>query len=176
MICDDCPLKLNLKGYREPQVYGNPFSNLAIVIPYIDTENIEDDVGVKEIVQTISSTGGLEQSYVIAPMLQCSPTKLNYEVAQSYYYDCLKRTMSKFSLAKKHILLCGLEPVNIILSTININVWKDKVFKYAKQTISITYSPRIKLIDKDKGKVFTDNLIKWYNAAINNDYSAYDIL
>lgn len=177
MTCDNCPLKLNLKGYREPQVYGNPFSNLAIIVPYIDTNNIEDDVGVKEIISIISSTGGDKLTYVIAPMLQCSPTRLNgYEVAQSYYYDCLKRTMSKFSLAKKHILLCGLEPSNIILSVTNINVWKDKVFKYAKQTISITYSPRIKLIDKDKGEVFTNNLIKWYNAAINDDYSAYEIL
>lgn len=176
MTCENCPLKLNLKGYREPQVYGNPFSNLVIVIPYIDKENIEDDVGIKEVVQTISSTGGLEQSYVIAPMLQCSPTKLNYEVVQSYYYDCLKRTMIKYNLAKKHILLCGLEPAQMILSTTNISIWINKIFKYAKQTISITYSPRIKLIDKDKGEIFTNSLIKWYNAAINDDYSVYDIL
>lgn len=177
MTCDNCPLKLNLKDYREPQVYGNPFSNLAIVVPYIDTKYIKDDVGVKEIERIISSTGGDTLNYCVAPMLQCSPTQLNgYEVAQSYYYDCLKRTMSKFSLAKKHILLCGLEPANIILSITNINTWKDKVFKYAKQTISITYSPRVKLIDENKGEVFANDLVKWYNAAINDDYSAYEIL
>lgn len=175
--CEDCILKLNLKSYRKPQIYGNLFSNLLIVIPYIDTEDIKDDVGVKEIERIISSTGGDTLNYCVTPMLQCSPTCLNgYEVAKSYYYDCLKRTMSKFNLVKKHILLCGLEPANIILSATNINIWKNKVFKYAKQTISITYSPRIKLKDEDKSKVFADSLIKWYHAAINDDYSAYDIL
>lgn len=175
--CDDCPLKLNLKGYREPQVYGNPFSNLAIVIPYIDVEDIKDDVGVKEIEQIISSTGGDTLNYCVAPMLQCSPTKLNnYDIVQSYYVSCLKRTMCKFSLAKRHILLCGLEPANMIVNTTNVSIWIDKIFKSFNQKISITYSPRIKLKDEDKGKVFANNLIKWYYAAINDDYGVYKIL
>ena len=176
--CDDCILKLTCKDYRRPQVYGNLFSNNLIVIPYIDSDNIEDDKGVKEILQTLnSSTGGECPDLCIIPMLQCCPNRVDYEVVTLYYVDCLKRTLAYYKIQpKKHLLLCGRQSVNMFMSTDDIYKLNNICFNVNGQHIVMTYSPRIKFIDDTKSSVFANHLIKWYNAAINNDFSAYEIL
>lgn len=49
-------------------------------------------------------------------------------------------------------------------------------FNVNGQHIVMTYSPRIKFIDDTKSSIFANHLIKWYNAAINNDFSMYKIV
>lgn len=176
--CDDCILKLTCKDYRRPQVYGNLFSNNLIVIPYIDSNKIEDDKGVKEILQALnSSTGGDTLDLCIIPMLQCCPNNIQYEVVSQYYVDCLKRTLAYYKIQpKKNILLCGIQSVNLFMTINDIKQLYDTCFTVHGQHIVITYSPRIKFIDDNKSNIFTNHLIKWYNAAINNDFSMYNMI
>lgn len=177
-ICDDCPLKFTNKDYCKHQIYGNPFSNHLIIIPYINQGNIEEDTAVNNIVDIISSTGVYQLDYCIAPMLQCNPNSLDkYDISNNYYVRCFKYLLSQFEIyGNKHILLCGLQPLNLLYSSTNINNFLNTITFIYNKYIGVNYSPLIGFIDKDKGKEFERNLIKWINSAINDNYDMYRII
>ena len=72
-------------------------------------------------------------------------------------------------------MLCGIT-VNRFLHR-SINELKDKIVVSSNNRFYYSnYSPFIKYIDDDKYNEFIDNLIKFINSSVYEDYSGYQLI
>lgn len=177
--CFDCPLRLfNDNGYKLEGI-GNIWSGNALILPNVDYEAYKkQDMSFSsqvEIVQSILSTGGVEQNLCIIPLIRCSEN-FNIEITQRIIFNCytyLDEDISNHQI--KNIMLCG-DAARRILGIDNIKSYLDTVIceNKTKRRYFINYSPLVKYINDDLYETFKSRLVKYYNSIVSKIYE-YDI-
>lgn len=177
--CEQCPLRLFNTKCHNLQGVGNPYNGKFILIPNVDydaykNKNLSFSKQVDIITQHIPFTGGLEQPYIL-PLLRCNED-IACEINDDIISNCsqyLKQDFITYNF--KHIMLCGIT-VNRFLHR-SINELKDKIVVSSNNRFYYSnYSPFIKYIDNNKYNEFIDNLIKFINSSIYEDYSGYQLI
>lgn len=177
--CKDCALRLyNTKTHNLSGI-GNCWNNRCIVVPNVDYQaykgkSMSFSVQVDKIKDILLlSTGELLSNLYIVPLIRCNET-ISCEINDKIYNNCLHyfaEDVKKYQF--KDILLLGSAARRFLQC--NINDYLNTVFiSKNNRRYFVNYSPMIELIDKNKFEVFKRQLIKWYNATLNNMYD-YDM-
>lgn len=178
-ICEECPVRLfNTKNYNIQGV-GNPFYGKCIVVPNVDYKayklgSMSFSNQVEIINDTISSTGGFNQTYIV-PLLRCNE-HIACDVDDATYTRCLNyfaNDIRKYNF--RHILLLG-DAARRFLNCDITNNLNNLCISQNNRIYAVNYSPFIKYVDDNKFDVFKQQLIKWCTSIDNNDFTQYNIL
>ncbi|MBO7692968.1 MAG: hypothetical protein J6Y28_01630 [Acholeplasmatales bacterium] len=178
--CKDCAIRLfNTKHYNL-QGIGNCWCSRCIILPNVDYSAYKyGDMSFStqvEIIKDIlpSFTGELESDLYLLPMIRCNET-ISCKLDKESYNRCLNyfaRDVHKYQF--KDILLLGSAATRFL--NIDITSWLNTVFISSNnRRYVVNYSPLVSYIDSDKFETFKQNLIKWYNSSINNNFELYEI-
>ena len=179
-VCNNCPLRLfNDKGHNINGI-GNIWSGNTLVLPNVDKPAYKkQDMSFSSqvsIINTILSTGGLEQNLYVIPLIRCNE-HFDIEITQriiSRCYRYFEEDASKHQL--KNIMLCG-DAARRMLNIDDLKPYLDTVIcdKATRRRYFINYSPLVKHTNDEHFEVFKNHLIKYYNSITNKMYD-YDIM
>ena len=181
--CLSCPVRLFNSKHYNLQGVGTATIGRCIVIPNVDYNayklgNIEFGSQV-QIVKSIFnlSTGGVELTdfCYIVPLLRCNKT-IACEIDNTIYNRCMnyfKQDVIKYQFTD--ILLLG--DAGRVFFNCNIKDYVDYVIVSPnRRRYVLGYRPLTKYADDKLFEEFQRQLIKWYNATANNDFSNYKFL
>jgi hypothetical protein len=184
MICDNCAFRL-FNSYHGIKGIGNEFSNKLVIMPIISrnaakTNDITNDETYKDVIEAIngniSSTGVDCQSpdLYFTSFIKCSVPITDACNISDDIIDRDRRIIIHEFLTHHFTDIMLLGNVGRWLFGYDCKLKHDTCYitKNNKRYV-INYNPLIKHYDKDKFAEFKDNIIKWYNAASNKDYTLY---
>ena len=179
-LCKDCALRLfNDKGHNINGI-GNIWSGNALVLPNVDRDAYKkQDMSFSsqvEILNTISSTGGIEANLYIVPLIRCNVNE-DIEITNDIIKRCtfiFVNIATKYQL--KNIMLCG-DAARQYLHIDDIAPYLDTIIFDTKNKVKyfVNYSPLVKYTNDKLYNSFISHFIKYYNSIINGFYD-YDIM
>ena len=122
-----------------------------------------------------SSTGDVLSNLYIIPLVRCNE-KISCPLDNVSYNRCLHwfaEDVRKYQF--KDILLLGNAARRFLNCTIS-NYLNTLFISKNNKRYAVNYAPSISFIDSNKFDTFKENLIKWYNSVINEDFSNYEII
>lgn len=179
--CDNCAVGLYNTKHHNLQGVGNPWNGICIVVPNVDYGAYKlGDMSFSSQVEQIksvlpSSTGESLQDLYIVPLIRCNETiscaldNVTYNRCLHWFADDVRK------YAFRDILLLGTAARRFLNCNIT-NYLNNIIVSKNNKRYAVNYSPSILTMDSDKVEVFKKNLLKWYNAVINNDFSDYEII
>lgn len=178
--CKNCAIKLYNTKHHNIQGVGNPWGGNCIVVPNVDYSAYKHgDMGFSNHVKIIENilfpfTGVQDSNLYILPLIRCNE-KISCELDNASYHKCLHyfgEDVEKYNF--KHILLLG-TAAKRFLNT-DIKPYLNTLFVSKNNRIySVNYSPFVKYVDSEYFDTFVNNLVKWYNLVLFNDYNEYQI-
>lgn len=179
--CDECPLRLYNSKHHNLQGIGDKLSGRVLVIPNVDYEAYKcGDVSFSkqvEIISSILSTGELENTLHIAPLIRCNES-IGCDITDDIIIRCktyLYTDINEYDW--KDIMLCGSSAIRY-LGIDSITPYLDTVIvdRATKRKYFVNYSPFVKYTDDNNFEAFKSRLIKWYNCSINKMYKDYTLI
>lgn len=165
--CVDCPLKLLKCKHHKIQGIGNLFSQNIIVIPAIDynaakSGNLMDDKQVKEILSTLSSTGGVDgllSDVYIVPLIRC-PESNEIPINKAVFEHCILYLYEEYEMSL---------PINIIflgktykhIRFVDITFGDRNYVKFNAHNVYYTYT--YSLLNTTHKNEVKQILLDWYN-------------
>lgn len=177
--CKDCAVGLYNTKHHNIQGVGNPWNGICIVVPNVDYGAYKlGDMSFSSQVEQIksvlsSSTGDLLSNLYIVPLIRCNET-ISCALDNITYNRCIHwfaEDVRKFQF--KDILLLGTAAKRFLNCNIT-NYLNSIIISRNNKRYAVNYSPSILTIDSAKVDIFKQNLIKWYNSVINEDFSNYE--
>ena len=179
--CKNCAIGMYNTKHHNLQGVGNPWNGICIVVPNVDYDayklgdmsfSSQVDI-IKEILS--SSTGDVLSNLYIIPLVRCNE-KISCPLDNVSYNRCLHwfaEDVRKYQF--KDILLLGNAARRFLNCTIS-NYLNTLFISKNNKRYAVNYAPSISFIDSNKFDTFKENLIKWYNSVINEDFSNYEII
>lgn len=179
--CESCAYRLFNTKVHHIEGIGNPWNGKCIVLPNVDysaykhkSMSFSEQVGVLDEV-LYSSTGELLLNFYVVPMIRCNEL-ISPDIDKDTYNRCLHwfaEDIKKYDF--KDILLCG-SAGRRFLST-DISKYLNTLFvTNNNRRYSVNYSPLIKLSNSLKYNEFKENLFKWHNAVLEQDFCRYEMM
>lgn len=164
--CHKCPLKLLKCKHHNLQGIGNIFSQNVIIISNVDynatkTNDLKDDKQVREIISTLSSTGGGIEDCYIVPIVRCPENKeipINKTIVEQcskYLWDELKKDVPI------NVIFLGTSYQN--LNLINIDFANYIYTRHTDLSSGIIYTYTYSILNKHYKDDVKKVLIDWYN-------------
>lgn len=177
LYCIDCALKLFNKKCCNLGGIGNPNNGIMIVVPNVDYvsykyKSLEFSDYIEVIKSILSSTGGIEQVYIV-PLIRC---RINNKFPPTKYiiHKCMKYTFDEIRYYNiKKVMLLGDAAKDM---KFDIRNSKDKIYFIGGIGYSTNYSPFVKFKDDKKYDEFRNRLIKWISANKYNNYNGMQII
>lgn len=177
--CENCPLRLyNTKGYSLSGT-GTPYHKLLIIVPNVDyiaykNKDMSFSSQVDIIKEVFSSTGVLEPTIYIVPLIRCNEN-ISCNVNEDVINRCLNYTNRDITVyGFTRILVLGNAVKRLLQCNIKDNI--DTYFDFKHFIVEVNYAPLVKYTDKDLYDIFKRKLITWYNESINNVYTNKKII
>lgn len=179
--CENCAIGMYNKRHHNLQGTGNPWTGICIVVPNVDygaykIGDMSFSKQVEVIVNTLhSSTGDVLSKLYIIPLIRCNE-KISCPLDNISYNKCLHwfaEDVRKYQFTD--IMLLGSAAQRFMNCGISDNLGKIFISKNNKR-YTVNYAPFISYLDSNKGEIFKENLIKWYNSIINEDFSNYETI
>lgn len=175
-VCDNCAIRLfNTKGYCLSGI-GEPYSGNAVILPNVDYSAYKaSDVSFSkqiEIISNILFTGGFTKPNLFyLPLIRCNET-ISCDINDFVFKRCLTYLIADIKTYKfKNYLVIG-KAVNRLFPDTSIYYARNSIYRNNIGSFAFTYSP----FNKDKCEEFQYDVIRWYSAIINNNYSNYNTM
>lgn len=177
-LCEQCALRLFNDKCHNLCGVGNKNSGSLIIVPNVDYDaykrrDMTFSRYVQIIQECISSTGGLDNVYIV-PLIRCKTTDkcpINNDIINRCFTYTLNG-IKRYDFNK--IMLLGISSELFGFQSITEHI--NKLYLVNSRVYSVCYSPLIKFIDNVKFEVFKDCLSRWINSNKYNNYNGYEVI